>query len=177
MPFLHPTQLERLREFWKVNPWPPGIYIETGRIWPDFLGHGGGSPSFFVTERVLESMRTEGLTITRATEIPIGQIDSKALKDKPPPRYFVVETAPGIEVDFAATGIPTDAEGKPVLNPLPKPWPPVAWRLRLSSWNGADLFCYSNFGGSLTLVCTEKVVELAKREGWTNCRFEPVWAV
>ena len=163
MPFLHPTQLERLREFWKVNPWPPGIYIETGRIWPDFLGHGGGSPSFFVTERVLESMRTEGLTITRATEIPIGQIDSKALKDKPPPRYFVVETAPGIEVDFAATGIPTDAEGKPVLNPLPKPWPPVAWRLRLSSWNGADLFCYSNFGGSLTLVCTEKVVELAKR--------------
>jgi hypothetical protein len=41
--------------------------------------------------------------------MPIAEIKAKALKSKPVPRYFVLETVPGIEVDFAASNIPTSS--------------------------------------------------------------------
>jgi len=183
MPFLHPNQLARAVEFGKKNPRSPGLYIEDydygpkARKWPDFLGHGGvTSPSHFVSETVIEDLRANGAPIARVTEMPIAEIQATGLRSIPPPKYFALETVPGIEVDFAASGIPTDSEGKPILNPLPKPWPPI-WRLKASSWNGADLFSYSNYGGPLTLICTEKIVELAHKQRWSNCRFEPIWAI
>src|SRR5215203_5952041 len=48
MPFMHPKLLERMIQFWKVNPRPPGLSIEPGgKHWPDFLGHGSSGPPFF----------------------------------------------------------------------------------------------------------------------------------
>jgi hypothetical protein len=176
MPFLSPELLESKLEFWKINPRPEGMTICGGRRWTDFIGNGGGGFSFCVSERVLTSLRSNGFVVSRATEIPIAQVDTERLRNQTPPRYYVIETAPGIEVDFVATGIPVDRSGRPVLNPLPRPWPPRLWWLSLKSWTGADLFCYSNYGDGLCLVCTEKVVELAKAEAWTNCSFDPVWA-
>src|SRR5690606_37894513 len=121
---------------WKINPTSPGLIIDPGgNKWPDLLGHGGGSPSFFISDRVLESLRSIGAPIGRVTEMPIAEINAKLLKTKPAPKYFVVETQPGIEVDFAASNIPTHSEGKPILTPLPKPWPPLI-KVRADSWNG-----------------------------------------
>ena len=177
MPFFHPLELPRELRFAEVNPRPPGMVIDSGASkWPDFLGHGGGTPNYFVSEKVVEDMKSAGVPILRLTEMPVATINSKLLKDIPPPRYFVLEAAPGIEVDLAASGIPEDAEGKAVLNPLPKPWPPVL-RLRRSSWNGTDLFTFSNLEIRHTHICTERVVELAKTQGWTNCRFDPIGVV
>ena len=179
MPFLHPAQLAREIEFSKINPAPPGIRIDPGAsTWPDFLGHGGGTPEFFVSDRVLDALHMEQLPVTCATEMPMATINSKRLRDKPPPRYFVIETEPGIEIDFAASGIPTDERGKPIMHPLPKPWPAIL-KLRANSWNGKDLLSFSNFWGPpfTKLLCTERVVGLAERQGWTNCRFEPIETV
>ena len=181
MPFLHPTELKMSNAFWHMNPMPPGVTIDRGaRAWPDLLGHGGGSPSFFASERVLNDLRSIDAPIARVTEMPIAEINARALKSKPAPRYFVIETIPGIEVDLIATGFRVDAAGRAILDPPPKPspWP---YRYRASSWNGTDLFAYRHFGptnGPYTdLFCTERVKELAEREGWTNVRFKPLPAI
>jgi len=177
--FLKPAFLSSMRAFWKVNPQMPGARIDPGgRTWPDILGCGNSPPPFFVSERMVESLSAFGAKFARISEMPIAEIKAKALKGKPIPRYFVLETVPGIEVDFAASNIPTDAAGEPILTPLPRPWP-AAIRVRASSWNGADLFAFSNFGQSpyLEFLCTERIKELAEREGWTNLRFLPIGSV
>lgn len=149
-------------------------------MWPDILGNGHSPPMFFISERVVESLTKFGVPISRLTEVPVAEINAKVLKSKPAPRYFVIETFPGIEVDLIATGFRVDAAGRAILNPPPKPspWP---YRYRASSWNGTDLFAYRHFGptdGPYTdLLCTERVKELAEREGWTNVRFKPLPAI
>jgi hypothetical protein len=89
-------------------------------------------------------------------------------------RYYVIETIPGIEVDLIATGFPVDASGKAIIKPLPRPLP-LPFRYKLDSWNGSDIFDYRAFGpfdGPYTdLFCTERVKEMAEKEGWTNIEF------
>ncbi len=178
MPFIHPKILERKRAYWKVNIELPGVHIDPGsNKWPDILGCGSGDPFFFVSERVVSSLRRLGLALARVTEMPIAEINSKALTTKPPPHYYAVETEPGIDVDLVATGFKVDVAGKAILNPPPTPWP-FPYRYRLDSWNGADLFDYHHFGptsGPYTnLLCTERIKRLAETEGWTNIRFKPI---
>jgi len=176
--FLHPTEQALMDRFWKVNPMRPGMTIDPGgRNWPDFLGHGGSAPSFFTCERVVESLRSIGAPMGRITEMPIADIDAKVLKSKPAPKYYVIETIPGIEVDLVATGFKLDAQGKAIVNPAPNPWP-SPYRYRLDSWNETDLFAYRHFGPNdgpyIDMLCTERVKELAEKEGWTNVRFKPL---
>src|SRR5260221_6761250 len=176
MPFLKQLQLDQLKAFWKVNPTPPGLIISSdGSKWPDFLGHGGGSPRFFVSEQVINSLLSAKVLFSRLTEMPIAKIESLQLKLKVAPKYFVVETQTGIAVDFQASKIPTDAAGKPVLDPLPKPWPPKI-KVRASSWNGMDVFDYANFGQGpfLNVFCTPKIKDMAEKAGWTNISFHPM---
>ena len=176
--FLNAKFLDRRRAYWKVNPEPPGLSIEpNAKSWPDFLGNGHSPPMFFVSERVVESLLRFGASLGRRTEMPIAEINAKALKSKPPPRYFVVETIPGLEVDLVATGFKLDAVGKAIVTPPPNPWP-TPYHYRASSWNGSDLFSYRHFGptdGPYTeMFCAERVKDLAQGEGWTNVRFVPL---
>jgi hypothetical protein len=162
--FLLPAFLESKRAFWKINPMKPGIEIDPGgRKWPDILGCGDSPPVFFLSARVVESVR-QLAPLGRVTEMPIAEINAKALKSKPPPRYFVVETVPGIEVDFAASNMRVDAEGKPIPTSAT-----VNLKVRADSWNGSDVFGFLNYDPSnLAILCTERVKQLADREGWTN---------
>lgn len=179
MPFLHPISLERRQAFWKVNPQKPGLYIDDrGFKWPDLLANGHSPPMFFAGEKIVNGLLSIGAPVSRTTEMPIAEIlsKSKKLKAVSPPRYFVVETTPGIEVDFEASGFHVDENGRPILNPYPKPAPKLVFRA--DTWNGSDLFAYKHFGptdGPYTqLFCTEKVKELAEKEGWTNIAFQPL---
>jgi hypothetical protein len=178
MPFFHPAQLERNKEFWKVNPSPPGLWIsDRAWRWPDILGYGGGNLSFFVSRRVVESLRTFTSGVSRVTEVPIYRIDALLLKIIPPPKYFVIETEAGIELDWAASGYPVDVEGKLIRGTGPErgAWP----KLKHNTWNGTDLFAYSTVIGPpyTTLICTEKITYVAANEGWTNVRFQPIEAI
>jgi hypothetical protein len=175
--FLLPVVLERRKAFWKINPHKPGLYIDPGgKKWPDILGCGFAPPVFFVSDRVVSSLRRFGVPLGRVTEMPVAQINAKALKGKPVPRYYVIETKPGIEVDFVSSGFKVDAAGKPILDPPPKPWP--RYMYRLDSWNGADLVGYRHFGPIeapyTTLLCTGRIKQLAEAEEWTNAEFEPI---
>ena len=178
MPFFTPSELVREMEYWKVNPNPPGMIIsETGSKWPDFLPHGGSCPRFFVSERVIKSLTDEGIPIARLTEMPIAKIRSKSLRDKPAPRYFVLEADQCMEVDYAASGRKFDADGK-LIEMSPVNAPP--WKYKRASWTGADLFALSYNASrrpSCSLNCTDRIVDLAKRDCWTNVRFDPIETV
>jgi hypothetical protein len=162
MPFLDPVHLQQYREFWNVNPRPPGLIIEDGGTraiaWPDFLGHGGGFPAYFVSAKVIDSLKAENISFVRATPIPVASVACRRLKGVPPPKYFVLEATPGIQIDKEAS----------VGRPAPM--------FRRSSWNGEQLFGRPNIWNrpSTTLLCTEKVVEIAQKTGWTNARFEKI---
>ncbi len=177
MPFLHPFELEREKGFWALQEaGPPGLCIESGRIWPDFLGNGGGSPSPFLSGKVLQTLRENRIRFERATPIPIATIEDRRLKLEDAPEYFVLQVHSGIEVDFAASKVAINSEGNLI---YPKPWHGV-WKLRLSTWDGSDLFTFSNIGKyamGTRLICTEKLVQLAEQDGWKNAQFSPIFAV
>ena len=175
IPFLHPIEIESKLAFWKVNPMAPGIHIDEtpAWAWPDFLGSGGAPPNFFVSRKVLESLLSEGIRYARATPIPVAVVNARRLKDVPPPEYFVLEAEQGIRFNFQAMGVPHDRHGKAL---VPASQWPKARIFDAASWNGLDLFAYPEVlfkGPNKILHCTERVVELAKRDGWTNIRFLP----
>lgn len=180
MPFLESwpdARVKRKRDFWSIcRPSPPGMIVEPGgRSWPDFIGNGDGPPYFFTSDRVLEDLRNEGIEILRSTRMPIAKVEGKAMRKLTPPGYHVVEAAPGITVDWAAMGVPTNEKDQmDTSGGLPSPWPPEEWFVDGSSWNGQDLMSFRNFQYWTTLVCSERVKQLAERNGWTNCRFDVI---
>jgi hypothetical protein len=173
MPFLDESwAVTRMhRQAWSQRGTPPGLHLDPGGSrWLDFIGCGNPPPSFFVSETVIDDLEANGISISRKTEMPIASITGKRPKVKPP-RYFVVEAAPGIDVDFAASGIACDPAGRPVLTNEQRLHPPLL-QLSLPSWSGADLFSIGNYGTPLWLLCTERVKALAAEQKWSNIDFQ-----
>lgn len=172
MPFLTGKIREVTLEFWKVNPRKPGLYIdEKGTKWGDIMAVYLTPPAWVISERVLTCFQKLSGKIETTTEFPVAEIKAKKLKEIPPPRYFTIQLGGGIEVDWSATGVEHDKLGNPIIIPGKIP-PRIA---KLSSWNGDDIFCWSNWDPARTsILCTERVVELAEKEKWTNVRFDPV---
>lgn len=149
--------------------------LEKATQWPDILGHGAGQPQFFVADRVVQSLNNVGIVPARLTQMPVAEINVPKLRLHPP-AYYVYEAAPGIEIDYTASNIPIDSDGNPIRHIMPRK---VVWKFKLNSWTGVDLFGRPNIWKRPTssLLCTEKIVELAQRDRWTNVKFEPIFAV
>ena len=83
-----------------------------------------------------------------------------------------LEAEQGIRFNFQAMGVPHDGHGKAL---VPASQWPKARIFDAASWNGLDLLAYPEvlFKGPNTILhCTERLVELAKRDGWTNVEFQ-----
>ncbi len=176
MPFFQrfpPITKESKKEFWQVNPRPPGLIIDSGgKVWSDVLGCGGGPPSYFVSERIVSDLCSAGIQILSATEMPIAKNMSKALRDVPPPKYYVLEAEPGINYAYDLMGLNLDPTGKPIIDRTKK-FPESIYCL--STWNGAELFGKrAVFDSTINLLCTERVKKLAERNGWTNIEFKSI---
>ena len=169
--FVPDSQKERNEQFTRINGYKPGIRIDKEkRLWPDFLFNGGGYVSFFVSEKVVEDIRSAGIEILDITEFPIECIEGKSrLKLEEAPRYFVLEAIPEIYPDWNRMGVPTSDDGRPLL-PLPKPFPPNLYRD--DTWTGRDLVSDARFND--WLFCNQNFISLAVSRGWTNVEFEPL---
>lgn len=167
----------RRTQFWALNPGLDGISVgDSGNQWPDLMDCGNPPPFVFFSRKILDSLNAHEIPIRRFTPIPVGDIGSKKLRSIPPPEYFVIEALPGIHVDYAASGYIVDANGNPDPN-APKIIPPPIPQFDPATWSGADLFCQEN--GScgpryLDLLFTERVKEIAIKDGWTNTAFQRV---
>lgn len=177
MPFLPKALLDGHKKFWEIDPMAPGLDIEKGRkkVWPDVLHNGFSPPRYFVSENIVRDLESIGVNFYRLTEMPIGEVRGKWHQKNTPPKYFVAEVDPGIQINYEASGYQLDQSGNPVLPALYRPAFPKEVFIR-DSWNGNDLFSQNYFGimGSLpsALFCTEKVKKLAEDKGWTNVNFE-----
>jgi hypothetical protein len=124
------------------------------------------------------ALKEEGVEILDATEFPIERI-AKGCKAQLSyaPRYFVIEAPPEIVPDWIRMKVPIDSEGRPILQPEPKPWPPSPFIYRKDTWTGRDLVS-ENRGtivkNTTKLFASERIRQLAKKEKWTNVTFEGI---
>ncbi|MDB5357074.1 MAG: hypothetical protein JWN24_3527 [Phycisphaerales bacterium] len=144
--------------------------IETGTQWPDVIGTGlGHSPMF--SQRVVSTLREQKVRGFEEQPVEIYRINDARLRALPAPRYYYFKLVGKIEIDVEAIGAPQERlcpgcrrmqPGVNVRRFLPLP----------DTWDGSDIFTMSNAPG--LVCCTERVLLLARRERWTNCRFEPI---
>lgn len=167
----------RKKLWWEKYPNLPGLHVDdSGSKWPDLMYCGNSPPSYFFSRKILTSLESHGISLRRTTLIPIGSIASKKLREISPPDYFVFEALPGIRVDYAASGYIVDADGNPDRS-APRAIPSPIWQYDPATWSGADLFCQENgLAGPryLDLLFTERVKEIAIKDGWTNVSFQRV---
>lgn len=178
IPFLknEPEALKsNLVKFWEIGSQPPGMTLDPGgKQWPDVLGCGQGSPSFFVSEKVLEDLKYAGFDYFRATKMPLADPLPKRLKEVPAPAYYVIEALPGIDVWSVEIPI---AEQIAARNEKPPRWKgPYLTKCKASSWAGADLMSPSHGKSLMSIFCTEHVVLLAKEKNWANVKFDLIVA-
>lgn len=182
MPFLKGVFQEDMNAYWKVNPQKPGLHIDPGRkkTWPDFLGNGNSPPMFFVSDRVVNSLKRNGIDPARLTEMPIAEIRGRGDKKIQPPKYFVVEVNPGIEIAYKASGYKVDKNEKMIFPATDRPTDAQTY-YSLESWDGSDLFSYAlheTFSPPhLTLLCTELILKIAETDAWTNVKFTEILTI
>jgi len=180
MGFLPPIILEIMKKSWSIDPKKPGMVVEPGRkrVWPDFLHNGSSGPGFFISERVICSLKKMGVEFYRLTEMPIGIIQGKWHQKNMPPKYYVAEIDfGGIEEDYVASGYDEfNADGTPTRGARLRRPAFTKNVYKLNTWNGKDLFSYSCpnavIGASTMLFCTEKVKELGEKSDWVNVEFD-----
>ncbi len=173
-----PEYLRERRKLASVlDPGLPGLHVgETGSRWPDLMSCGNPPPSFVFSRKIVMSLESRDIALRRITPIPIGSIENSKLRNVPAPEYFVIEALPGIQVDYAASGYVVDVDGNPNLNAVRSDSTCILQYDPLT-WSGADLFCQSNGHGApryLDLLCTERIVEIAKEDGWEDAAFQRV---
>ena len=182
MDFLSGPRQKDYKEFCDIQTGDnsPGIHIDdVGHEWPDILasGHITLLP-FFVSERVIQSLRDEEIPFRRAIEIPVTSIESSALKNIPPPKYYVLEAEIGIEMGEEMKSVPIGYLQPGKLASIPaggiieqeQPHPCPAY----STWNGSPLFTEKSPDVEnqqyTRLYCDHRVTFLAMKEKWTNFR-------
>lgn len=142
--------------------------------WPDVIGSGNGVP-FMVSQRVVETLQGAGSTGVLAYPVVIEEVKSLTLQKGARPRYYYVQGAGTIDIDMDACGFkgPRCSVCRGSIEALdqavrrvPKP----------ETWSGHDLFMMQNHPTNQVL-CTEKVLLLARENRWSNFRFLPMDAV
>lgn len=147
--------------------------IEAGREWPDAMG-SGFEPMLMVSQRVADDLNAVGASGYDAEPVIIREIRPKPLRVIPSPQYYCLFVKGGIDVDLESAGIrvtsycPVCFATEPRIYPPPGQFMPMA-----DTWDGSDLFGMRNWPCSRVL-CTFKIVELARSRMWTNFEFEPM---
>jgi hypothetical protein len=161
---------EMKRKSWEINKSATGIVIDPGgRVWTDFIGCGAGYPGHFVSERVIRDLEEAGIPILEAQEMPIAKISAKALQKIDPPKYFILEALPGLEIRHEH--IPLAVRLAAEKEDPPRFIKSILTKFNPDSWNGNHLFSPAQGTGTLRTLCTERVKELAEAKGWTNVHF------
>jgi hypothetical protein len=148
----------------------PGINIDNvGRLWPDWLGAGGGVPSYYVSQRVIDSLRRAGISYRRAIEMPIGHIASKKLRQIPPPVYYVLEAPAAMTINLVKRKVPgIDCFGRPIGRMIEE----SHYVAKADDWPGTELVSIKRLPPKeqdyIFLFATQRIVDLAAEDGWTN---------
>ncbi|MBX9788588.1 MAG: HEAT repeat domain-containing protein [Pirellulales bacterium] len=160
------------------------VCTEYGREWSDVIGTSGNTVGFLISERVLSGLRDAGIDSFEYFEVEIAEVRSQRLRVLPQPRYYYISPTGRIDIDPVRTEFKLRVLGTcgecarllfesipPELSP--DRWIPDRWIPKLDTWDGSHLLQFGNISGS-DVLCTERVLLLAREHRWTNFRFQPV---
>jgi|GEM_PF-6407151 len=148
--------------------------IDSGTSWWDFIF--SSSMNFLVSEKVVDGL--DSINATGFTPIPvrITAVCSKKLRVLPEPNLFFLDVHGRMEVDMQTHDrlwaercshcrrlLLGNFSGE-LVRYVPRP----------ETWDGSDLFVTISDMIRGSRHCTRRILELARRERWTNCRFNPM---
>lgn len=146
---------------------------DTGVFWPDAAGVGGGVRGLYLTEFMLAGLRRGSAKYGRPIPARVMQPYPRKLRDSTPPSYFHIALEVGAKLDFESSGFAIRsvclACGRPIVDPASQP---KRYKFIEGTWNGADIFCTDL--SPTTSFCSNRILELAKLNKWTNLRFVPL---
>jgi hypothetical protein len=145
--------------------------LEGGKKWPDLLGTVGTSLPL-LSRRIIGAFRRRELAAFVASPVQIEKLSATRLRLDTAPSYFYLWLRGRILLDLQAAGVPR-GEICPSCHQLTAGRRPARRLIpRIDTWDGADIFDVVN--GPRYIGCTIRVIELAREERWTNCRFVPI---
>lgn len=148
----------------------PTVVIDKGTRWVDLIGNG--PCNFILSDRVIEAFQAAGITGYSAYPVTIGKVRPKKLREQPHPWYFYIEVAGTLDLDLAASGLPAAESPDGVLSGRDRPRA-IRYIPEPASWDGTDLMKLRNYP-MRGIICSRRVIELARKERLTNFRFRPL---
>jgi hypothetical protein len=148
------------------------VSVEGGTKYPDILGCGS-YPFLIASERVVTIWKTHNISGFTTYPVGVAEVQSKRLKDMPPPQYYRIEIDGGCKIDLEASGLRIVAYDPDCPHLVTDPLVAPGFQMVANSWDGSDLFRDQHLYPAVTF-CTEKVLELAREHHMTNFRFEPM---
>lgn len=159
----------------RAAEYPAGAFdvtVEGGSAFPDVLGCGA-YPLLIVSERVISVLKGAGIACFQEYPVKVAAIHESRARLEEAPLYFRIEITGECMIDFAGSG----ATIKSICGRCGgvKTQPSMIHRFTIieGSWDGCDVFRDPRYYPRVSF-CTQKVVDLAKTNGVTNCRFEPM---
>jgi hypothetical protein len=139
--------------------------------WPDCMQDLASIPGLLLSQRVVEVLRAECTGILDFQPARVIQNTCAKLRTEPP-LYFYMNIAGRIDIDPVASEVtgPEPCSGCYVRDGYFEARRLVPVR---ESWDGSDLFKIRNLGTG-QIYCSRRVVELARRERWTNLNIQPM---
>ena len=140
---------------------------------PDFLYFYGDNVPFVVSERVLEAIRSAGLTgLLAAEEIETIRFQRKPKQEKYLPKYYHVEVARSrITIDHARSvikyGNRKDGPGCPLCRQVPATYDFIrSLTFHMEEFEGYDIFQVYEMGNILFL--SQRFIDMVQALGLTN---------
>lgn len=145
---------------------------------PDFLYFYGDNAPFVVSERVVEAIRSAGLTgLLVAEEIETVRFQRKPKQEKYLPKYYHIEVARSrITIDHARSvikyGKRKDSPGCPLCRQVPATYDFIrTLSLNMAEYEGYDIFQIYEMGNHLFLSL--RFLDVAGEWGLTNLHCTP----
>lgn len=149
-----------------------GVTVEGGNAFPDLLGCGA-YPLLILSERMISVLQDAGIDCFKKYPVSIESIRESSVQRQDAPNYFRVEITGECKIDFFASGMTITNIcahcGRIDVEPLMIP----RFAILQGSWDGCDLFRDQRYFPRVTF-CTERLVDLVKENGLTNCEFIPM---
>lgn len=158
-----------------VVNYPSGAFdvvVERGSKYPDVLGCGSYS-FLIVSDKVVSAWRDGGVLSFHTYPVGVAKVESKKLLGVTPPAYFRVEIDGRCQIDLNASGVEVVEFCPECHHLVTRPSLVPGFRMVPNSWDGSPLFRDPVLYPRVNF-CTQLVLDLARKHGLTNFRFDPM---
>lgn len=144
-------------------------FADKGRNWYDIMHTENMLPIF--SERVVDSLKSFGATGVDFFPIEISHIESRALKKKPLPELYWASIKGGIEIDEVYLGEQPERCG--MCGSFKGIFRPQRFVPKYAHEADVDFLRIKNIN-TRYLICSHRVLELARKYKWSNFLFQPL---